>query len=1165
MRDASSARVLRVSPWLLLLLGILPAISFAQHFGGRMVLGWDSEPPLRPDLFLHWSLSTWNWRAYLGQPNVFQITQAPLAIVYLVFSVFGVAFADKAMLTVLFVAPALTMYYCVRRMFPREPWMALLAAWCYALSPLLFVRYYVPIMTVQMDYALLPLLTNAMVDVARNGATAKRLLRLAAVEILMWPCANNLAYWVVPYATAFAVAFALGARWVQLRRALAITILVNLFWIVPLVLFGLLSGRNVEREAITKAYTAGVRQDVSEGSGLAYTLRMSSRAETGAGDFYGPYWTYARALENGLVAAPYYAWVLLAAVGLALRRHDRRIAVCGVLLCVALFVMKGESPPLGVVLQVLYRIPLLGTVFRNGNDKLMPMAGFAMAVMIAAATVALARRTAYARPSFAAVLLAVLAMAFPYWTGQMFMVRPHGPTLSSMPPPEAFAFARGLDRLPSRVLFVPVSDNPQLLATTWRFFGPNVYGSMTDAGFVANPNSTLNAPGADDVTDALYQSIADRDVATFAALTRDAGVGYVFVAHDMDATYYGGPSPATMDSFLANLPGTQVASAAGNYTLWKLDWVGAVPLGLQRRPIASYDVPFAEAVALEPRCGDAALALVPLANKASCTLRESTKFSDDPNAPVVVDPARARLRGGRLVIERDDGARVAVAMPPGTRAVSLASDTIGPDPVPLSLTPCRRYRALAYAAEGPAVPIVPTFAFPAPDGAYVPLHDLQPNADLIELPAAADGMGASVTVQDPVTSDSVIDLKHIDASALRLLVTPMPGRAYQLVFGTAGPPLPARSFVRSIASTPMRRDGQRDFIAPPENGACAAPVAGRAYEVLNPTVTATLAVDGQRLLVRRLGAPAGEITGVPIRSGSEMVGAGIDVADQTGYDLGMPTGAPVTLHLYRAGPTRRLALQKMQGEYDLTVSNADLAGGTAALRANTEFDQWMRISLDRPCSDLCVVTVRASSLSGLFGLAVVARDSGRLIAEERSVSKPAISVAFHDEPGDPKDLYVYVQPYRNGDYSALQVGSISMTPVVPIGTASVTLPRTIATLPSDTKSVLVNANAAPPVRLPPFDGTRVAPVAAPTVLVLDTQFDALWTTLVLRAQAPFVYFPAHVVADGYKNGWIVPAGMSGGLVHFYLLDLLAAIGLGIVALTLAWLIAGWVRESARAM
>jgi hypothetical protein len=278
-----------------------------------------------------------------------------------------------------------------------------------------------------------------------------------------------------------------------------------------------------------------------------------------------------------------------------------------------------------------------------------------------------------------------------------------------------------------------------------------------------------------------------------------------------------------------------------------------------------------------------------------------------------------------------------------------------------------------------------------------------------------------------------------------------------------------------------------------------------------------------------------------VRYGDEYIGTQAD-------DELLPTGGPVTMHVYRAvGPRRPLALVNMSAATAGTVSNGDSAAGTAALAAPTVNERWMKVSLPTDCAPTCVVTVRVASIIGNYGLTVTDAQSNGVIVSQKEVHKPELSIGFHAEPGVAHDLYVYTEPATDATASALQIASMSTVAVQSEGTFAVSLPRIEPAHPADFGAIAVNggltAGAAAPT---PAD--RIAASDRETALVLDTQFDPFWTTIVLRGGSS-IYWPQHVQADGYKNAWLIPPGVSGTVVHFYLLDALALAGAILAACT----------------
>ncbi len=1131
-----------------------------------MVLGWDSEPPLRPLAYLLQSLSAWKWNAYLGQPNIFQITQAPLAVVYLALSrLLGVALAEKSLLTILFVLPAFTAYYAARRIFPNDRFLPFAAGWCFALCPLLFVRYYVPIVTVQLAYALLPLAVNAWVNLMRGGARPRSLLWIAGVELAFLPCANNLAYWVVPHVTAIAFAGLLHlTRSHRPHRArafwlgIAVLVAINAFWLVPQVLFGLVAGSTFEHEAINHAYTVGVKKDVAHDAGLSYTLRMSTSAQTGAGDRYGPYVTYARALQNGLIAAPYFLWMLLAAAALALRPRDRRVVVLGALLAFALYVMKGESAPLAFGLAWFYRIPLLGTIFRDGYDKLLPMAAFAFAMLLPVAAEAIGRLTRRPRALRWALVAIVLAMAFPYWTGQMFMARPSGPNLASMPPASAFAFGRLLDRVHSRILFAPISDNPQLLATDWHFFGPNVYGSMTDADVISMAASIMNTPGSDRIMTALHAAIDSGDVATFEQDVRAAGVGYVFVAHDMNSEYYGGETAAKVDAFLREVPGTRQVARRGPYVLWKLPGVRRVDRHLRRLPIATYDTSFTAARALVSRCGKGRFALIPL-TQGSCTIALSPVA---PSSQLPVTPARVRVGRNHVRISRATVTGRAVetrALPAGITVVGISGRIVGSTARYLTLVPCKRYRVDSYAVTTYAAPIDPAALVGVDGAALVPLPAMSSGLNVVKIATARSGVGAGVAIVDAVTRERVAAREHLAYPSTLLALDALPGRSYALLIGSAENFGVARSYLRNlrIAHAQLRTPF---VLRAPRAGAqpCAVEPSPAAFAIAADVARVGAVVSrGALVLHPYAGRPMTSIA-VPLPAGTTLAAIGGNVVGRRARDVGVPTGARVRVDTYAAvGSTRRIPIDAVTTSSNLSAVNLDRAAGTVAMRADGP-DQWMRFVAPLTCPHRCRLDLRLGTLIGRVGLAAVDQTDGSTLTARLKVRSQGLSLLLPHLADQPIGLYVHSMPLPSptplpgataapASPSDLQIAAMTLTPLRRTGAAWVAVPRVRSALPTERGAITVSALA---VRPPPLRGRTLRPSSQPSAVVLDTQFDPFWTTLIFPSSGG-VYFPQHVVANAYQNAWIVPAAMQGTVITFYLSNVLAASGLLVALIALA--------------
>lgn len=1143
-------RPLRLPVPLLFALAVLPVISFLLHFHGTMLFGWDSLPPLRPELALRSALTAWSWNADLGQPNAFdQLTQIPVALLYWLLALpFGIAFAQKLILVALFVLPAFTMYACARRLFPHSPVIAFASAWCYALCPLLFVRYYIPILPVQLVYGLLPLLVNVWVDLLRRGADAPRLLALGLVEAAMWPCTGNFAYWLVPQLAAFFFALIIAVAQAPSRRVrdvqrigagVAVIVLVNLFWFVPQVLLGVKEGAALEHESVTQAYSAGIRKDVAKNSSLSYTLRLTSRAQTTAGDSNGTYWTDAEVFKNPWFSAAMFGWILLAVYAIARRSRDRRVVALAVLLVVALFVMKGESAPFASVLAFAYRIPLAGTMFRDGFDKLLPMAAFPLALLVPIGVLG-AGGGPWIAVRQVALMLAVFLMAVQFWTGQMFMARPKGPTLASMPPAEIFDFGHMLDNADARVLALPGSDNSMLTATTWRYYGSSPFVGITGAPLIPYAASAKNRPETDEVTTALYQAVAAGDLAAFRALAQDADVGYVFVAHDIDPSYYGGMTPSQVDTFMAHISGTHIAAIAGPYTLWKLPDVPAMTHDLVRREMIGYDTPLDTALAVASRCGSATGALIPQIVGA-CTLRG---VGTPPDAAWL--QMTAAVAGSRLTLELPSAkTNSAVLLPPQTSVARIHGEVIGRAPFPILLVPCSQYAVQSFRSAGALRNVALGSAPPDGDVLQLPLGPIAPGFTEVAVRALADRSNVAAQVTDALTGQVMTTRTGMYTGANELVFYALPGRSYQLeVSGQVAFGHP-RDDVAGVTVTPVARTGITTLVAPPSAAApCVNPATDRAYIVRNKPLDAALVVYRRALLVRAYGIEAPfDVFTLPLPRGTTMARNGDDFIESTAVDESFVPGLAVTLQDYRAGGSASIVPISDLQSSGVLVSDLDAPRGRMTLQTYTA-NQWVRIDVPAVAPGDYSITVDSSGLLGFYGAAVT-DSASTVLAAKRGVRGPRISLALHARTGLSNYLYIYIDPGQGQTGASLRIASISMQPIVPTGVASFVLPRALPTVPSTPGAVLVSGAVTSSGA--PIAGDHLAPEPVPTAIVLDTQFDPFWQVVGLQPRFPFIWRPAHAVADGYKNAWIVPAGSDGLVFHFYVLTVLGY-GLFVVAL-----------------
>jgi hypothetical protein len=189
-----------------------------------------------------------------------------------------------------------------------------------------------------------------------------------------------------------------------------------------------------------------------------------------------------------------------------------------------------------------------------------------------------------------------------------------------------------------------------------------------------------------------------------------------------------------------------------------------------------------------------------------------------------------------------------------------------------------------------------------------------------------------------------------------------------------------------------------------------------------------------------------------------------------------------------------------------------------------------------PLGDYAVTIDASPSAAGTaFGGAVVDGITSLPLAGTRSVTTATLTLTFHAQARHPYNLFFYTDAPANDGLATLRIARVTIAPVAASGFAAITVPAVAPGLDTDQHAMLVR---------------RFAP-SGWSALVLDTQFDRFWVTALVRPAFPWISFPRHVLADGYKNGWIVPSGVTGRPVDFYALTWLGYAGLPVCALTIA--------------
>jgi hypothetical protein len=569
-------------------LALFPGISLWVHFRSVAVMGWDAEPPMRPDLLPFQALHVWHANVFFGQANPFDSAFfVPIGFIYWALNLIGIgpALAEKILICTLFVLPAYGAYWFARELrAPRS--VAYLCGILYALSPVLLIRLYVPIVHVQLAYAMTPAIAAGWIRVLRSDQRElpRAFALFAALELLVTSAAANPEFWIAPQLLCLLISVGYLMRhgnWgVVLKSALGVAMLLclNAFWILQIIRVAEADAASLMAQSVNHAYTKGVTHDIAISETPLYSLRLLSKAISTSGDQYGLYWTYGNVLAIPIVSALYFVYVIFAGLGLVARRLEPSTIFMGVVFWGTLFLMKGAAPPLGFIGQTLSTAGL-----RDPFDKLAPLAALALAFLAARGAMSIAGRMM--RDRMVTVIGIACLLMFPLWTGQAFEWRPAGPSLAALPSKAALAFFRSLDSYKGRILLLPTSDNALLINTTWGFYGPNVFGSWTRASMIPMMVSTLNREETNQFSTSLYSSVTARNVRLFLRDAQNGGIGAVLISGDVSDSYYGGMSPKSALRFVRSVPGVRRLRTEGPYELWQLPGSTGTPGALAVRPM----------------------------------------------------------------------------------------------------------------------------------------------------------------------------------------------------------------------------------------------------------------------------------------------------------------------------------------------------------------------------------------------------------------------------------------------------------------------------------------------------------------------------------------------------------------------------------------------------
>jgi arabinofuranan 3-O-arabinosyltransferase len=565
-------------------LTLVSAIAAQSWFRfGRVIATGDNFPSafIAPDNTLERARAIWGFTVTpTGAVDFFSTLEAIPALFAKVVEAVGgsPALAQRGFLTLLFAAIAPSMFLLLRTLLPRPECVlgAAAGAFFYAFNPIVF--FAVPSMVLLLALSLIPLLAALVVRGVRESSWPYPIMLAGASLPLSYVFLNPPTFVLVcaTAAAALVVAAWRERQWAAAGRlfvrTLPLVAIVNLWWIVPAIVF---YGR---RPTVTPAANVASWNWTHAHASIPNVLRLVPTWSWPQPEYF----PYAVTLERpGLVALAFLPAGVTVGALLTTRGAERRLAawVVGVL-AGATVLAKGLHPPLSSLNRAIYHLPGMW-LYREPATKFGMVVAGTLAAGIAVFVSSFPSRRGR-RSAAVAVLGAATIVSYPLWLGQVVPDnRPQlGPEHIQIPA-HWYELARYLGRDRGRTLVLPADDYYQV-PYRWGYYGDDsLPKTMIRSSVVIPPDPQPPAagfgyfepdPGAARMTADLRRALSAGAIVDAARLARALGIRWVVVRGDVDAEFPGRRilDPAALSGELSGSPGFRRVRKFGALDLFEV-------------------------------------------------------------------------------------------------------------------------------------------------------------------------------------------------------------------------------------------------------------------------------------------------------------------------------------------------------------------------------------------------------------------------------------------------------------------------------------------------------------------------------------------------------------------------------------------------------------------
>jgi hypothetical protein len=543
---------------------------------------------LNPDVLWEKLVPMWNtYSDGLGGRN-FTIVNVPILLMSRSMQAMGIsgAMSQRVILTSLLTAQGLSMVYFLRAVWPRSRSISRVAGGLFYVFNM-FALFTIPGLVQMTAFALLPLLAALMVKGFSSGEGKYVLLYAASSLPIGFVAANPPLVLVVGAgATLVALIFHVtsggslrgGGRFAL--RAIPLVLLLNLWWMVPVVVsLGAGGATNIPVTPEEWDWTQ-VRNSISN----LFTLNSNWAWPQQI------YYPYSQPYESAVFKIGSYVPAVLAFGALATTLNRRRppIAWLALTATLLLFLSKGVHPPFRDVSESLLREIPGFWVLREPASKLLPVVIFIFGILICISMDRAVEKSILARPRPSTVLwgaivvcgLLLPGLAFPLLSGQFaWAERPVLPDGRISVPHYWHSMANAINSRPSSgaLLVLPLSDF-YAMPYSWGYYGPDaVPVELIRRPTILGSQLTYLSYGTKQSapSEQLQQAIVEGNYAKVRWLLRSLGIRYLLVRADIDYEVLGQlgrsiPSAGSIQRVLDATDHIRVVDRIGPLTLYEV-------------------------------------------------------------------------------------------------------------------------------------------------------------------------------------------------------------------------------------------------------------------------------------------------------------------------------------------------------------------------------------------------------------------------------------------------------------------------------------------------------------------------------------------------------------------------------------------------------------------